>query len=197
MKKDILASGETKESGNNSSDAFEIIKRKRKTVSKTANSQQEDKKKKAETNNQDQQKSNPIKSQRKDKMDLNKSKLAVKNDTGRSSGVTKCSGLTKTKPITKGAEIPDEQNYEEEITCYTCNICEQTFQNHAQYKSHKLSCTKIPKKFVCVKCSKGFTAKCYLTQHYEFKHTNKPKKYYCKPCNKYFELEKTTKEHNR
>ena len=97
----------------------------------------------------------------------------------------------------KTEEISDGNNSKDKVTGYTCNVCDQTFKNHSQYKTHKMNYTKIPKKFVCAKCSKGFTAKCYLTQHFDFKHTNKPKKYYCKPCNKYFELEETMKVHNR
>ena len=122
--------------------------------------------------------------------------MSVKKEAGRNVGVTTRSGAAKSNQRGKDVEISDDNNLDTEVTCYTCNICEQMFKHHSQYKTHKISCTKIPKKFVCSKCSKGFTARCYLTQHYDFKHTNKPKKYFCKPCNKYFELEKTLKEHN-
>ena len=128
---------------------------------------------------------------------MKKSQILVKKESSHIGGVTTRSGTSKLMKSMKTEEISDANNSEDEVTGYICNLCDETFKNHSQYKTHKINCTKIPKKYVCPKCSKGFTAKCYLTQHYDFKHTNKPKKYYCKPCNKYFQLEKTMKEHNR
>ena len=128
---------------------------------------------------------------------MKKLQIYVKKQSSCIGGVTTRSGASKMIQSRKTEEISDGNNSKDEVTAYSCNLCVQTFENHSQYKTHKINCTKIPKKFVCLKYSKGFTAKCYLTQHVDFKHTNKLKKYYCKPCNKYFELEKTMKEHNR
>ena len=196
MKTEISAGDKNKETGDNSSDAFEIIKRKRKSAD-NKETRQDDKKKKQKSTNDNVSKSSQKTNPKNDNDALKKSQISVKKEAACSGGVTTRSGASKNIKSRKGEEISDGNNSEDKVTSYTCNICEETFKNHSQYKTHKLSCTKIPKKFVCSKCSKGFTARCYLSQHFDFKHTNKPKKYYCKPCNKYFELEKTMKEHNR
>ena len=198
MKTKILAGDKTKETGDNSSDAFEIIKCKRKSADNKQETRQDDKKKKPKSNNDNVPKSAQKTNPKNDNDALKKSQILVKKESAHSGGVTTRSGASKNIKSRKGEEISDGNNSEDEVTSYTCNnICKETFKNYSQYKTHKISCTKIPKKFVCSKCSKGFTARCYLTQHFDFKHTNKPKKYYCKLCNKYFELEKTMNEHNR
>ena len=51
MKTEISATEITKESGDNSSDAFEIIKRKRKSADNKEETRQDDKKKKPRSNN--------------------------------------------------------------------------------------------------------------------------------------------------
>ena len=76
-------------------------------------------------------------------------------------------------------------------------MCDKVFPSNEKYKEHKKQCTKVPKKHVCSKCSKGFTARSYLVQHYDYHHTNKPKQFVCKTCDKDFELEKSFKEHNQ
>ena len=193
----MLATEKTKGSGENLSDAFEIIKHKRKTADHKEETRQNDNKKKPQINTNNVPKSTQIMNQKNEKMAVKKSQISVTKEAACTIGVTTRSSALKNSQSINPEEISDGNNSKEEVTCYTCNICEQTFQNHSQYKTHKLNCTKIPKKFVCLKCSKGFTAKCYLTQHFDFKHTNKPKKYYCKLCNKCFELEMTMKEHNK
>ena len=80
---------------------------------------------------------------------------------------------------------------------FTCKICGKTFKNYNQIKAHKLICTKLKKKYACSICSKGFTQKSMLQDHFDYLHTNKPKKYRCKPCDKTFEQKKVYLEHNR
>ena len=92
---------------------------------------------------------------------------------------------------TKGAEEEEDDDF------YKCNVCEKVFTTNEKYKEHKKKCTKVPKKHVCSKCSKGFTSRTYLVQHYDYHHTNKPKQFRCETCNTDFELEKSFKEHNR
>ena len=80
---------------------------------------------------------------------------------------------------------------------FTCKICGKTFKDYNQIKAHKLLCTKLKKKYACSICSKGFTQKSMLEDHFDYLHTNKPKKYRCKPCDKTFEQKKVYLEHNR
>ena len=80
---------------------------------------------------------------------------------------------------------------------FTCKICGKTFKDYNQIKAHKLLCTKLKKKYACSVCSKGFTQKSMLEDHFDYLHTNKPKKYRCKPCDKTFEQKKVYLEHNR
>ena len=49
---------------------------------------------------------------------------------------------------TKGAEDEDDDFYK-------CNVCEKVFATNEKYKEHKKKCTKVPKKHVCSKSSKG------------------------------------------
>ena len=64
------------------------------------------------------------------------------------------------------------------------------------FKKHKVSCTKIKKKHCCSKCGKSFSQPSLLTQHFDYRHTDKPKKFVCTPCGISFELKKTLQEHN-
>ena len=80
---------------------------------------------------------------------------------------------------------------------FTGKICGKTFKNYNQIKAHKLICTKLKKKYACSICSKGFTQKSMLQDHFDYLHTNKPKKYRCKPCDKTFKQKKVYLEHNR
>ena len=97
---------------------------------------------------------------------------------------------TKSLPVQNEAKESEDESYK-------CNICDKVFQSCDDYKEHKKNCTKIPKKHVCSKCSKRFTARSYFQQHYDYQHTDKPKRFQCKPCKRSFELEKTLKEHNQ
>ena len=80
---------------------------------------------------------------------------------------------------------------------FTCKICGKTFKDYNQIKAHKLLCTKLKKKYACSICSKGFTQKSMLADHFDYLHTKKPKKYRCKPCDKTFEQKKVYLEHNK
>ena len=75
---------------------------------------------------------------------------------------------------------------------FMCKICGKTFKDYNQIKAHKLLCMKLKKKYACSICSKGFTQKSMLENHFDYLHTNKPKKYRCKPCDKTFEQKKCT-----
>ena len=82
---------------------------------------------------------------------------------------------------TKSAsEIEEEDAHD----FFTCKVCEQTFSDHDIYKKHKISCTSIIKKYVCSKCGKSYSQKSLLTQHFDYRHTNKPKQFVCQPCEK-------------
>ena len=90
-------------------------------------------------------------------------------------------------PSTSNNEDDNEVIEPEE---FTCKICGKTFKDYNQIKAHKLLCTKLKKKYACSVCSKGFTQKSMLEDHFDYLHTNNPKKYRCKPCNKTFEQKK-------
>ena len=197
MKTETLENENGKGNGDNLSDAFEIIKSKRKNADNKEDTIKDEKKKKPRSTTNEVPKSTQKSDEKKEISEVKKSQISVKKQLSCIGGVTTRSGASKMIQSRKTEEISDGNNSEDEVTVYNCNLCDQTFKYHSQYKTHKINCTKIPKKFVCPKCSKGFTAKYYLTQHFDFKNTYKLKKYYCKPCNKYFELEKTMKEHNR
>ena len=91
-----------------------------------------------------------------------------------------------------------EENEEElDADEFTCKICYKQFKNYNQIKAHKLLCTVLKKKYVYSVCSKGFTQKSLLEDHYDYRHTNQPRKYICKHCQKDLELKKVFQEHNR
>ena len=89
-----------------------------------------------------------------------------------------------------------EKDDEEDEDYFSCKICLQSFKNHNMFKKHKVTCTKIKKKHACSKCGKKFSQPSLLTQHFNYRHTDKPKKFVCTPCGKSFELKKTLQEHN-
>ena len=95
---------------------------------------------------------------------------------------------------TKSASEIEEEKEAQDF--FTCKVCQQTFSDHNIYKKHKISCTSIIKKHVCSKCGKSYSQKSLLTQHFDYRHTNKPKKFVCQPCGKSFELKKSMQEHN-
>ena len=98
---------------------------------------------------------------------------------------------------TSNEDMKSASEVGEEVSEYfSCKVCSQSFSNHDNYKKHKMSCTNIVKRHVCTKCSKSFSQKSLLTQHIDYRHTNKPKKFVCEPCGKSFELKKSLQEHN-
>ena len=98
---------------------------------------------------------------------------------------------------TSNEETKSASEFEEEVNEYfSCKVCSQSFKKHDEYKKHKMSCTNIVKKHFCTKCSKSFSQKSLLNQHFDYRHTNKPKKFICEPCGKSFELKKSLQEHN-
>ena len=79
---------------------------------------------------------------------------------------------------------------------FKCHVCNDTFDNYANFRTYRKDCTKIRKKYQCSKCDKGFQQKNIYQQYYNYHHTSKPKQFVCKICDKDFELKKVWKEHN-
>ena len=148
MKTEKMAKDETPKSPVKSSDAFEIIQRKHKTANAKDETRENQNKKKAAKSSQAIPTSTQIRNEKNQKAVMNKSQISVKKQAGRNVGVTTRSGAAKSNQRGKDDEISDDNKSDAEVTCYTCNICEQTFKHHLQYKTHKITCTKIPKKFV-------------------------------------------------
>ena len=95
---------------------------------------------------------------------------------------------------------PDTQNTkgnEDDDDVFQCQICNKFFTDFVQIKQHKIVCTRIKKKYVCLKCNKGFDQKAHFQQHFDYRHTSKKPQFVCKPCQKTFELKKVWQEHNR
>ena len=84
-----------------------------------------------------------------------------------------------------------EKDDEEDEDYFSCKICSQSFKNHNMFKKHKVTCTKIKKKHACSKCGKSFSQPSLLTQHFDYRHTDKPKEFVCTPCRKSFKLKKS------
>ena len=63
------------------------------------------------------------------------------------------------------------------------------------YKKHKIDCVKVPRKFQCSKCNRGFQQKSMMDQHFDFNHTKKPKKFVCNEHNKCYVYKKSYDEH--
>ena len=80
----------------------------------------------------------------------------------------------------------NEKDDEEDDDYFSCKVCSQTFKNHTMFKKHKVSCMKIKKRHSCSKCGKSFSQPSLLTQHFDYRHTDKPKKFVCTPCGKSF-----------
>ena len=70
------------------------------------------------------QKTNP----KNDNDALKKSQISVNKEAAHSGGVTTRSGASKNIKSRKGEEISDGNNSKDEVTSYTCNICEETFK---------------------------------------------------------------------
>ena len=112
----------------------------------------------------------------------------------RSQKAAKEKGKELSNEDTKSASEIDQEKESQDF--FTCKVCQQTFSDHDIYKKHKISCTSILKKHVCSKCGKSYSQKSLLSQHFDYRHTNKPKKFVCQPCGKSFELKKSLQEHN-
>ena len=56
----------------------------------------------------------------------------------------------------KGANDDDE---EEDDFYYHCDKCSQKFDDWKELQKHKLDCVKVPRKFACSKCNRGFQQK--------------------------------------
>ena len=80
---------------------------------------------------------------------------------------------------------------------YPCEKCNDTFDNQEELQKHRRYCSKIPKKYMCPKCPKGFHQKSLKDQHYHHHHTKLPPLYVCHICNRIYEFDKTLKRHNK
>ena len=66
---------------------------------------------------------------------------------------------------------PDAQSTkgnEDDDDVFQCQICNKTFTDFVQIKQHKIVCTRIKKKYVCLKCNKGFDQKAHFQQHFDY-----------------------------
>ena len=105
---------------------------------------------------------------------------------------------TRQRTIEESTEKETEKSEDNEQDMYiTCKVCYKTFNKHLEYRVHRQSCSKIPKKHKCPECGKGFAQKSMMVEHHDYRHTNKPKRFVCKICNKDFELKKVFDEHNK
>ena len=85
----------------------------------------------------------------------------------------------------KSAEKDTKVNEDEEDDFYYhCDKCSKKFLDWKELQKHKLDCVKVPRKFICSKCNRGFQQKTMMEQHFDFYHTKKPKKYVCHEHNK-------------
>ena len=75
------------------------------------------------------------------------------------------------------------------------SIHSQKFTDWKQLQKHKIDCVKVPQKFSCSKCNRGFQQKTVMEQHFDFYHTKKPKKYVCNEHNKCYVYKKSSDEH--
>ena len=132
---------------------------------------------------------------------------SVEEDTGNKDGnqkpeisdkVKQSRMSTRQKTKEESTEKETEKSEDTEQDMYlTCKVCGKTFNKHLEYRVHRQSCTKIPKKHKCPDCGKGFAQKSMMVEHHDYRHTNKPKRFVCKICNKHFELKKVFDEHNQ
>ena len=99
------------------------------------------------------------------------------------------------KPGPKKGKGNDED--EEDDFYYHCDKCSQKFTDWKKLQQHKLDCVKVPRKFTCSKCNRGFQQKTIMEQHFDFYHTKKPKKYVCNEHNKCYVYKKSYDEHLR
>ena len=116
MKTEILANEKTKDNGDNSSDAFEIIKCKRKTADNKEDTRPDDKKKKPRLTTNKVPKSTQKIDQKKDNSAVKKSQISVKKESSCSGGVTTRSGASKMIQSRKTEEISDDNNSKDKFT---------------------------------------------------------------------------------
>ena len=108
----------------------------------------------------------------------------------------------RSRNVSVSSEVPptvvnhNDNDTDDDDDYFQCHVCNETFDNYADFKTHRINCTKIKKKYKCSKCDKGFQQKNIYQQHYDYHHTSKPKQFVCKICDKDFELKKVWKEHN-
>ena len=99
---------------------------------------------------------------------------------------------SKYKPVNK-----DEDEDEEDEFYYHCDKCSRKFTDWKELQKHKIDCVKVPRKFQCSKCNRGFQQKSMMEQHFNFYHTKKPKKFVCNEHNKCYVYKKSYDEHLR
>ena len=101
------------------------------------------------------------------------------------------------KPAAKYKPVNDEQdeNDEEDDFYYHCDKCSRKFTDWKELQKHKIDCVKVPRKFQCSKCNRGFQQKLMMEQHFDFYHTQKPKKFVCNEHNKCYVCKKSYDEH--
>ena len=103
--------------------------------------------------------------------------------------------LVNKKPASKYDPANDDEA--DDDFYYHCDKCSQKFTDWKQLQKHKIDCVKVPRKFSCSKCNRGFQQKSVMEQHFDFYHTKKPKKYVCNEHNKCYVYKKSYDEHLR
>ena len=98
------------------------------------------------------------------------------------------------QPASKYKSANDDDEEEDDFY-YHCDRCSQKFDDWKELQKHKLDCVKVPRKFACSKCNRGFQQKKMMEQHFDFYHTKKPKKYVCNEHNKCYVYKKSYDEH--
>ena len=103
------------------------------------------------------------------------------------------------KPAAKYKPVheDEDQNDEEDDFYYHCDKCSRKFTDWKELQKHKIDCVKVPRKFQCSKCNRGFQQKSMMDQHFDFYHTKKPKKFVCNEHNKCYVYKKSYDEHLR
>ena len=61
------------------------------------------------------------------------------------------------KPASKYNPANDDE--EDDDFYYHCEKCSQKFTDWKQLQKHKIDCVKVPQKFSCSKCNRGFQQK--------------------------------------
>ena len=103
--------------------------------------------------------------------------------------------LVNKKPASK-CELDHDDEADDDFY-YHCDKCSEKFTDWKQLQKHKIDCVKVPRKFSCSKCNRGFQQKSVMEQPFDFYHTKKPKKYVCNEHNKCYVYKKSYDEHLR